>query len=283
MNPCPYGGVTPNHLRGKIIQKRTIKMINWRIYPLSIADQQKHIEQSERLLSTIRPGDPPILYWSLADPTGLVLGFSQKQDLLNRAAIASLGIPIYHRRAGGTAVLVGPHLLDLDVILPPDHPLLLADVVESYRWLGETWVAALRHLGVETRTVSPAEAHLHQALRKTSAYEQLINRACYGSLSPYEVVVGRKKVVGLCMIRRRSGTLLQAGVILHWETTQLAQLLGHTDEEQELLATGLLERAVGLDTLLSRVITYEKVINAFEIYVETGANPARREVFSNGR
>jgi len=245
-------------------------MINWRIYPLSIADQQRHIEQCEKLLSTIQPGDRPIIYWSLADPMGLVLGFSQKQNILNPAALASLNMPIYHRRAGGTAVLVGPHLLDLDVILPPDHPLVQADIVESYRWLGNTWVAALRHLGVESRTVSPAEAHDQQALCKqseTSAYEQLMNRACYGSLSPYEVVVGRRKVVGLCMIRRRSGTLLQAGLVLHWETTQLAQLLGRTDEEQYSLATGLLERAVGLDTLLGRVITYEEVINTFENYV----------------
>ncbi len=251
-------------------------MINLRIYPLSIANQQKHIEQSERLLNTIQPGDPPILYWSLADPIGLVLGFSQKQHLLNPVAVDSLNMPIYHRRAGGTAVLVGPHLLDLDVILPPDHPLLLADIVESYRWLGEAWAATLRHLGVESRTVPPAEAHLQQVLRKqpeTSTYEQLMNRACYGSLSPYEVVVGRRKVVGLCMIRRRSGTLLQAGVVLHWETTQLAQLLGHTDEERQLLATGLLERATGLDTLLGRVITYEEVINAFESYVGTGLAP----------
>jgi lipoate---protein ligase len=257
-------------------------MINWRIHPLVIADQQKHIEQSERLLNTIQPGDPPILYWSLANPTGLVLGFSQKQNLLNRAAVASLGMPIYHRRAGGTAVLVGPHLLDLDVILPADHPLLVADIVESYRWLGDTWVAALHHLGVESRTVSPAEAHLQQALRKqpeTSAYEQLMNRACYGSLSPYEVVVGRRKVVGLCMIRRRSGTLLQAGVVLHWETTQLAQFLGHTDEEQQLLATGLQERAVGLDRLLGRVITYEEIIDAFERYVGTVRLAPVRERF----
>jgi lipoate-protein ligase A len=253
--------------------KSRTKMTNWRIYPLTIADQQKHIDQSERLLSTIQSGDEPILYWSLANPMGLVLGFSQKQNLLNPTAVASLSMPIYHRRAGGTAVLVGPSLLDLDVILPPDHPLVLADIVESYRWLGDTWVATLHYLGIASRTVPPTEAHLQQALRKqpqTSAYEQLMNRACYGSLSPYEVVVGRRKVVGLCMIRRRGGTLLQAGVVLHWETTQLAQLLGHTDAEQNLLATGLLERAVGLDTLLGRVITYEEIINAFESHIGAG-------------
>jgi lipoate-protein ligase A len=242
-------------------------MTNWRIHPLTIADQQQHLDHSEKLLQTIQPNDPPILYWSLANPTGLVLGFSQKEHSLNLNTVAALGIPIYRRRAGGTAVLVGPHLLDLDIVLPPDHPLITADIIESYRWLGETWVTALQQLGVHTRLVSPPEAHNQQARRKdpvTGPYEQLLHRACYGSLSPYEVVVDNRKVVGLCMIRRRTGLLLQAGIVLHWETTQLAQILGKTAAEQHILATGLLDRATGLDSLLGRVVTYEDVICSFE-------------------
>ena len=89
-------------------------------------------------------------------------------------------------------------------------------------------------------------------------------RACYGSLSPYEVVVGQRKVVGFDMVRRRVGTLLQAGIVLHWDTTLLADLLGHTEEEQTLLRTGLQERAVGLDTLAGRPISSAEVISAFE-------------------
>jgi len=242
-------------------------MTNWHIHPLTIADQQHHIEQGERLLNGIQPEDQPILYWSVADPTGLVLGFSQKHSILNPAALVSLDLQIYHRRAGGTAVLVGPHLLSLDVILPAGHPLIHSDIVESYRWFGEAWVAALRQLGVQARSVPPAEAHAQRTLRKqpeSGAYELLMYRACYGSLSPYEVVVGQRKVVGFDMVRRRAGTLLQAGIVLHWDTTLLAYLLGHTEEEQTLLRTGVQERAVGLDTLAGRVISSAEIINAFE-------------------
>ncbi|GCE25339.1 ligase [Dictyobacter alpinus] len=242
-------------------------MSNWLIYPLTIADQQRHIEQGEHLLSTVQTGDPATLFWSIAEPAGLVLGFSQKQTVINPAALLAGSLPIYHRRAGGTAVLVGPTLLSLDVILPADHPLQLPDLVESYRWFGEAWVAALAQLEVATRVVAPAEAHAQRALRKqpeTRDYELLMNRACYGSLSPYEVVVGQRKVVGFDMIRRRSGSLLQAGVLLQWDTQLLAHLLGHTPEEQEILQKGLLDRAVGLDTLLGRVITSNEVISAFE-------------------
>lgn len=237
----------------------------WDIYPLTIADQQHHIKQSEHFLSSIQPDNRPIVYWSIANPTGLVLGFSQKESILNPAAVTSL--PIYHRRAGGTAVLVGPHLLSLDVILPAGHAFIHSDIVESYRWFGEAWVATLRQFGIEARTIPPAEAHIQRALRKdpqSSAYELLMYRACYGSLSAYEVVVGQRKVVGFDMIRRRVGTLLQAGVVLHWDTTLLAYLLGHNEEEQRLLRTGLLERAVGLDTLAGSPISPAEVITVFE-------------------
>jgi lipoate---protein ligase len=240
---------------------------SWRIYSLTIADQQCHIERSETFLRTIQPDDLPILYWSLAEPTGLVLGFSQKLDVLNAETLARSQLPIYHRRAGGTAVLVGPHLLSLDVVLPTGHPLLLPDVVESYRWFGEAWVAALHQLGIQTRTIPPDEAHARRALLKhpeTRTRETLLHRACYGTLSSYEVVAGQRKVVGLDMIRRRVGSLLQAGVLLQWDTEMLAQLLGHTHEEQAVLREGLLERAVGLDVLKGRVVGAEEVIATFE-------------------
>src|SRR5436853_2826323 len=133
------------------------------------------------------PGEPATLYWSQAEYRGLVLGFSQKQNVLNQAALITQPIPLYHRRAGGTAVLVGPGLLSLDVILPAGHPLILPDIVESYRWLGTVWVKTLGSIGVETRLVSPQEAHAQRALLKqtvTGERESILNRVCFGALSP---------------------------------------------------------------------------------------------------
>jgi lipoate---protein ligase len=242
---------------------------NWRVLPLTIGDQQKHIDFSEQLLATAQPGDPPTLYWSQAEPEGLVLGFSQQPAILNARTLAHQPLPIYHRRAGGTAVLVGPHLLSLDVMLPAGHPLALPDLVESYRWLGETWVATLRELGIDTRTISPTEAHAQRDRLKqpaTRERESILRRACYGSLSPYEVVTasGNLKVVGLDMIRRRAGTLLQAGVLLHWDTEKLAAILGHTPQEQTTLREGLRERAIGLDTLAGQSTPAATLIATFE-------------------
>lgn len=239
----------------------------FKIIPLTVADQQTHITRSEHLLNDTAPGTAPVLYWSQANPEGLVLGFSQKESILNTQESTLLGLPVYHRRAGGTAVLVGPHLLSLDVVLPADHPLLLADVVESYRWLGETWVRALHSLGIDARTIPPAEAHTQQVLARSEGVrerESVLRRACYASNSPYEVVMGQRKVVGLDMIRRRNGTLLQAGVLLSWESDPLARLLGHTPAEQALLRRELPARAAGLDELVKRPLSAQEVIQAFE-------------------
>ena len=79
--------------------------------PLTIAPQQYHIDLSEQLLRGVSPGEPATLYWSQAEFAGLVLGFSQKQSILNQTIVATQPLPILHRRAGGTAVLVGPGLL----------------------------------------------------------------------------------------------------------------------------------------------------------------------------
>ncbi|GHO52208.1 lipoate--protein ligase family protein [Ktedonobacter robiniae] len=239
----------------------------WCSYPLSIADQQEHIQHYERLFDEIQPGDPALLYWSLAQHHGLVLGISQKPESLNQEALRERDLPVYRRRAGGTAVLVGPGLLCLDVILPAGHPLITTDIVESYRWFGEAWVETLRVLGIETRTISAEEAHSERARLKqaeTHAYEALMNRSCYGTLSPYEVVVGKRKVVGLCMVRRRQGSLLQAGVVLDWESDLLAHVLGQTAQEQELLRSGLPERAIGLNRLSATPPGINAIIHAFE-------------------
>jgi lipoate---protein ligase len=254
------------------LQKPPLSVHKWRVLPLTIAPQHYHIELSEQLLMAALPGEPATLYWSQAESRGLVLGFSQKQSVLNQAALDSQPIPVYHRRAGGTAVLVGPELLSLDVILPAGHPLLLPDIVESYRWLGTLWAKTLGSLGVEARLVSPEEAHSQRALLKqegTREREAILNRACFGSLSAYEVTAEKRKVVGLDMIRRRAGSMLQAGLLLKWDLEPLVELLGHTPKEQTILREGLPERAVGLDTLTDRTISATEVISSFEEALST--------------
>src|SRR5258707_11388873 len=96
----------------------------------------------------------------------------------------------------------------------------------------------MRHFGVETRIVTPQEAHGQRAFLKqeeTGVHEAILRRACYGSLSPYEVVAGQRKVVGLDMIRRRAASLLQAALFAPSRTESLLDPSRRTHLEKTII------------------------------------------------
>lgn len=141
-------------------------------------------------------------------------------------------------------------LLALDVALPPGHRLAPTDVVATYAPVGQALATALRGLGVEARAVGVAEAH--GARPEPGSEAALAATACFGGLSPHEVVVGRRKVVGLAQVRRRSGTLIQAGIALRLDASALARLLDPGDARPGALAAALDAHALGLDRLPPR-------------------------------
>ena len=69
--------------------------------------------------------------------------------------------PYSKRAAGGAVVLADRGLLGLDIVLPAGDPLLLTDLTQSYRWLGEAWVAALDRCGGLATAVAGESAARH--------------------------------------------------------------------------------------------------------------------------
>lgn len=238
----------------------------WLRLPLLRAPQSYHLALTDVLLQSAAER-PPLLYWQIADPAAMVLGIGESFSDLNITACQQEGLRIYRRAAGGTAVLAGPDLLSLDVILPPGHPLAGRDIVEAYRWFGELWAATLQGLGLPARTVPPAEAHAprtRSALAQAGRLEHLLRQSCYGAVSPYEVVVNGRKLVGLDQVRRKVGFLFQGGLLLRWEPERLASLLAALPEERSAFAEGLRTRAAGLDELLGRATSPDEIIARFE-------------------
>lgn len=123
-----------------------------------------------------------------------------------------MGPEILVRSSGGGAVLAGPWMLAASVALPADHVLVSGGAIDSYRWLGECVAAALRECGVAAaRAIAP------QKMARTRNPSEW---ACFGALSPWEVVAGERKIAGLAQVRRRRGILLVTGVLLEappWE------------------------------------------------------------------
>lgn len=145
--------------------------------------------------------------WTYARPA-VVLGRSQRAWAADAAAASPLEVVV--RAAGGGAVLVGPWMLGLSALLPAAHPLATSTPVASYRWLGEGVADALHEVGVgDAQALSP------EAVRERQPPGAPPDWACFGGLSPWEVVAGGgRKIAGLAQVRRRAGVLLVAGVLL---------------------------------------------------------------------
>lgn len=140
--------------------------------------------------------------------------------------------PLLVRESGGGAVLTGPWMVGVSVVLPPAHPWVSKGLVESYRPLGQLHGDALQAFGVTSHTLPP------QALRQpnNSVGSRTVDWACFGSLSPWEVVDTQgRKLVGLAQRRRQTGVLLVAGTLISTvDWALLCEAMGHPQDAPTL-------------------------------------------------
>lgn len=133
------------------------------------------------------------------------------------------------RESGGGAVLTGPWLVSVSVVLPPEHSWVCNGLIDSYRRLGQLHVEVLKAFGVAARTLPPQELPRAQHAGDGSA----VGWACFGGLSPWELVnTEGRKLVGLAQRRCRSGVLLVAGTLVgaaDWPL--LCDAMGHPQHE----------------------------------------------------
>ena len=205
-------------------------------------------------LASAEAGDPPTVAWSLVDGEVLVLGRGSRVQP-DAEACRAAGVGVTRRSSGGGPVLWGPDLLALDVVVPSGHPRYTSDVAASYRWLGEALAAALAALGVPAVAVPPGVA------RRLDSRE-VAERACFAGCSPWEVLAGGRKMVGLSQVRRQPGTLLQAGILLRHRPDRLPGLLALDPADRASTSAALADRAVGLDAYTAA--TAGDVIGAVE-------------------
>jgi lipoate---protein ligase len=233
----------------------------WRLLTSSGAGMGRQLALSEALLACLPEIHTPVLRWYHTNKPALVLGNGQKPETIDLAVARQRSIPVYRRTSGGTAVLVDGDALSMEVALPAGHPLATGDVVLGYRWFGEVWAQALRALGIGTARALPTdEVRALPPLAK----DDPLRLACYGTLSPWEPVVGTRKVVGLSQVRRRGGTLYQVGVYLRWRPEALVKLLALPEGERAALVPRLRAATAGLDELAGRAVTVRAVTAAVE-------------------
>lgn len=121
------------------------------------------------------------------------------------------GATVIQRRTGGGAVLAGPWMLGMALLLAPECALAKAGIVSGFRRFGQVWATALGALGVRCEEATPQEMARHNDLATCAG----VKWVCFSGLSHGELTDAQGcKVLGLAQSRGKWGTLLSAGLLL---------------------------------------------------------------------
>jgi lipoyl(octanoyl) transferase len=157
------------------------------------------------LLARLRHGSPPTLRFFAWAPPTISLGYGQRLDgRIDTRAAEEMGIGLVRRATGGSAILhEGPDLeITYSVTAGTGDFDGSADLLDTYRWIGEGLLAGLRALGAHVAMV-PAKPLDPAAM---PAF-------CFARTGSFELEVDGRKLVGSA--QRRQGTaFLQHGAIM---------------------------------------------------------------------
>jgi lipoate-protein ligase A len=164
----------------------------------------------------------------------IVLGSSQPEEHLDRAAVARTGVEIVRRHSGGAAVFVAPGAqVWLDVFLPAGDRLIEADVATACHFLGQWWALALEGAAA----IEPGRrCSVHRGRFVPGSFGR---RVCFSGLGPGEVSVDGAKVVGIAQRRDRSGVLFHSLAYVEDVTEATIELLSLERAEREQLESEL--------------------------------------------
>ena len=191
--------------------------------------------------------------WTASSAAVVVgIGLHHRLDaIVDRARCERDGLQILKRSAGGGALLLDEHML-CGAVAVPTARLATQDVTESYRWLADLLLEALELPSARRVDVVEARDDIQTLKAAPDAVSQALLTTCYGALSPHEIVVDLKKLVGLAQVRRREAALFQFGILLR-DQSPLADYLCVPDEQtREDVRQALAQRTVGLRAVTDR-------------------------------
>ena len=229
----------------------------WRLVSTAEHDGATNMAIDEAILNAVSEGrSPPTVRFYGWRPPCVSIGYAQPmRDSIDLKVCADLGYEWVRRPTGGRAVL---HIDELtySVTASQDEPRVRGDILTSYRRLSQGIVAGLRYLG--------ARAHLAEGEEGTGTG----SAACFDVPSHYEVTALGRKLVGSAQARRR-GVVLQHGALpLRGDVGRLAQVLALDKAEREALQDKLRRRAIALDRVVGRLVSWQEAAEALAVGFE---------------
>ncbi|MDE2058218.1 MAG: lipoate--protein ligase family protein [candidate division NC10 bacterium] len=154
----------------------------------------------DEALATLCPDRATLRFYAWDAPT-LSIGYAQRSDDIDLAACRKSMVHLVRRPTGGRAVL---HQQDLtySLILPLRPPWTTISIAESCRLINVYLLRGLEMLGLQV-------SFGHRQRQADGA----LSPFCFLTISPHELLVDGKKVIGSAQ-RRFPAALLQQGTIL---------------------------------------------------------------------
>lgn len=190
--------------------------------------------------------------WCEVERPAVVLGSTQRDDVVDTERAVAAGVDVVRRRSGGGAVfLQRDRVVWADVTVPAGDALWDDDVGRASWWLGEVWATALST--VLAPAVAPSMAQsagvpaggpvVHRGGLVRTQWSSLV---CFAGLGPGEVTLAGAKVVGISQRRTRHVALFQCACLLAWDPAALLDVLQLTDLARHEAAAQLAGVAVGI-------------------------------------
>ena len=143
------------------------------------------------------------IWWHEVAGPALVLGSTQRVDIVDAEACELAGIDVVRRRSGGGAVLLIPGAVEwIDVIVPRDSAGWADDVHAPMRWLGRHLASVL----TADLAIDPARVDVHDGPMVTTPWSTTI---CFDGVGAGEVLLDGDKLVGISQRRTRDAARLQ--------------------------------------------------------------------------
>jgi len=206
--------------------------------------------------------EPHLLVWQYSRPA-LVLGRGQRSSPELRERAMGERVALVSRSSGGGAVMAGPWMLSLTLLLPASHELARASLPAGYRSVGEACRRALGRFRMPTEIAHGAATRSSTQPRQAGPPDW----ACFATVSHGELLTaGDRKIVGIAQVRRRDAVAICVGVLVDrpdWGAF-VRIWLGREDAE----TVQQLERRTANCTEIAdrdRTFSYSSLANAFRM------------------
>ncbi|MDD5559675.1 biotin/lipoate A/B protein ligase family protein [Candidatus Methylomirabilis sp.] len=189
----------------------------------------------DEALATLCRESATLRFYAWEAPT-LSIGYSQRSNDIDPSACRKSTVYLVRRPTGGRAVLHRQELT-YSLVLPLRPPWTKISIVESYRQINACLLRGLELLGLEVRVG-----------RRPRPVDGALSAFCFSAISQYEVLVGRKKVIGSAQRRFPTALLQQGSILLDFDPVGILDLLRPTERAaaaDALGTVGSLREALG--------------------------------------